>query len=268
MSGGGEVIQQLTTTMSFVMVIMALIIAVSTTLKRMVDMYRAQAWVLTAIVLLTGLEPGRIGIAVAFLLALLPASLAVFAPWLLARASLTAAERRPAVPPGGRQVPPRVAAVWADLRGAPARAQLVWLQHGRSRVRGALSPVIDVALIVYAVLVTSRLAPVGGGNVMTGAGVAQRQVTTLAVSMALLLQGLFTMANKRDIIAQVIGLLVMEHGLFLAAVRIAPAELALLFVMSLYFYILITLTILVWILPALHRASASIEVADNTRLRG
>jgi hydrogenase-4 membrane subunit HyfE len=76
------------------------------------------------------------------------------------------------------------------------------------------------------------------------------------------------MSNKRDIVAQVIGLLVMEHGLFLAAVRVAPPALATLFVVSLFCYVLVTLTILLWILPALHRASRSIQLSKHSQLRG
>jgi hydrogenase-4 membrane subunit HyfE len=257
------VIHQSAIMLSYVMVIMALLISASTTVKNMVAMYRWQAWVLTVIVLLTGLEPGRTGWALP-LLAVLPASLAVLVPRLLARASLTSAVLAPtssARPNAGPR--DRARAMRAALRAAPARADLIWLQHGQSRLSGGPSAGIDMVLIAASVLVSGRLLGHEGGSTPLPGG-----IPTLSVSMALLLQGLFTMGNKRDIIAQVIGLLVMEHGLFLAAVRIVPAALALLFVMSLFFYVLITLTILVWILPELHRASNSIEVSDNSRLRG
>lgn len=76
------------------------------------------------------------------------------------------------------------------------------------------------------------------------------------------------MINKRDVIAQIVGLLVIDHGLLTAAVLLAPSQLAPTFVLALLFYVLVTLTILVWILPALNRSSQSIEVGDNTLLRG
>jgi len=88
------------------------------------------------------------------------------------------------------------------------------------------------------------------------------------VSLALLGQGLFTMINKQDIVAQIVGLLVIDHALLLAAVLLAPAGLAPTLVLGLLFYVVVTLTILVWILPALHRTSDSIEVAANSVLRG
>jgi hydrogenase-4 membrane subunit HyfE len=229
-------VPQIAVLLSYLILIMALMISASSTLKRMVTWYRAQSLVLTVVVLLTGLESGRIQGAVAAL-ALLPATLAVVVPPLLRRVALT------------------------RERGT----DLIWLQHGGSRLRGGQSAAVDMLLIGTAVLVANRVFRGVGG---VDAGVDSGVVSSLAVTIALVLQGLFTMGNKRDIIAQVIGLLVIEHGLFLAAVRVAPSALAFLFVLSLFFYLLVTLTILFWILPELYRASRSIEVEDHTRLRG
>jgi len=260
---GSGLIQQLVILLSYLMVIMALLISASTTLKQMVKLYQAQSWVLTFVVLLTSLEPGQFRLAVA-LLALLPATLAVAVAPLLGRASLIRALPDDQRNPGRSGLRARAAELRDSLRNAPARADLIWLQHGHSRLRRGPSAAIDMMLIATAVLVAYRLARGVEGKLALDSEV----VPSLAVTIALLLQGLFTMSNKRDIIAQVIGLLVIEHGLFLAAVRIAPSALAFLFVASLFFYVLVTLTILLWILPELHRASASIEVIDNSRLSG
>lgn len=258
---GGDLIPQVAPLLSYLMVVMALAISASTTLKQMVKLYQAQAWVLTAVVLLSSVELEHTQVAVA-LLALLPATLAVVVPPLLGRASLTHAP--PAGWSGGGQagLRARAAALRKSLRDPPLRAELIWLQHGDSRLRGGLSAGVDMLLIATAVLVAYRLIRGPGGVVVSNVG------PSLAVSIALVLQGLFTMGNKRDIIAQVIGLLVIEHGLFLAAVRVAPPPLAFLFVLSLFFYVLVTLTILLWILPELHRASMSIEVVDHSELKG
>jgi|GEM_PF-4034741 len=263
-------IEQLPVLLSYLMVVMALAISAAVTLKQMVRFYRAQAWVLTAVVLLTALDTGREAtrdeqLAIG-LLALLPATLAVVVPPLLARASLARATDGGQPERGRLGTRARLAALRDSLRDAPARADLTWLQHGHSRLSRGLSAVIEMILIATAVLVAYRLIRGTGAADVDAA--LNDEVTSLAVTLALLLQGLFTMGNKRDIIAQIIGLLVMEHGLFLAAVRIAPAELVLLFTMSLFFYALVTLTILLWILPELHRASSSIEVTDNSRLTG
>lgn len=256
-----QLVPQVAVLLSYLLVIMALAISASSTLKQMVTLYRAQSWVLTVVVLLTSVDPEE-GVvrAVVASLAVLPAALAVVVPPLLARASLW---RQPARVPGDRSGPRlSLATLRRSLRDPLTNADLIWLQHGNSRLRGGQSASVDMLLIAAAVLVAFQLVR-GAEGIEVGA-----VVPSLAVSIALVLQGLFTMANKRDIIAQVVGLLVIEHGLFLAAVRVAPPELAFLFVLSLFFYVLVTLTILLWILPELHRASKSIEVIDHSQLKG
>lgn len=85
----------------------------------------------------------------------------------------------------------------------------------------------------------------------------------LAVSLALHLLGLYNMIVKRDIISQVIGLLIMDHGLFLAVVRIVGIPVpASLFVAGLYLYTLITIFILVVLLPTVRTKLDSIDLAD------
>jgi hydrogenase-4 membrane subunit HyfE len=228
---------------SYLMVIIALAISASNTLKQMIRLYRYQAMVLTIVALLTAFTPQRATFAV---LAALPAGLALLVAPLLGRASLIQSPRGP-----------------TRLRDAPRHADLIWLQHGDSRLSGGISAGIDMVLIATAVLVADRLV-----GRLGGVGTGSTVVPSLAASIALLLQGLFTMSIKRDIIAQIVGLLVMEHGLFLAAVLVAPPGLATLFVISLFFYVLVTLTILLWILPELRRASRSIQLSDNSRLKG
>ncbi len=94
----------------------------------------------------------------------------------------------------------------------------------------------------------------------------------LMVALSLHLAGLYNMVIKRDIISQVVGLLIMDHGLFLAAVKIAPIPVpAMFFVVSLYFYTLITLTILIFLLPQVRQHTGSVdldEIERQTRLKG
>ena len=237
--------QDLVALLSYLMVFVALAISAATTLTQMIRLYRSQAALLALVVLLTAFtaQPPRYPVA---FLAVLPAALALFIQHLLGRATLA-------------EPPPEAVRAWTALSEAAAEAEPTWLQHGRSRLSGAVSAGIDMALIAIAVLASYRLV---------GTIVQDDARPSVAVSIALLLQGLFTMSNKRDIIAQIIGLLVMEHGLFLAAVQIVPGSLATTFVISLFFYVAITLTILVWILPVLHRSSKSMYLSANSRLRG
>lgn len=230
---------------SYLLVIIALWISATRTLILMVRLYQAQALVLTIVVLITAFESRRTMLALG-LVAILPLTLAAIVPPLLARATVDSG-------------PTSLRGFSAAQRRALNEAEQIWLQHGGSRLPVSLSTAIDMFLIATAVLVAYRL---GGGAELA------RVAPNLAVSLALLLQGLFTMINKNDIVSQIIGLLVVDQGLFLAAVRIAPPALADLFVLSLFLYVLVTLTILVWVLPGLHRTSSSIEVVDNAELRG
>lgn len=94
---------------------------------------------------------------------------------------------------------------------------------------------------------------------------------SLAVAVTLLLLGIYTMITRQDLISQVIGLLVMDHGLFLAAMRVVPTDLLVLipaFAVSLVLYILITVLILIVLLPQLQQASNTLEVSEQSELKG
>jgi hydrogenase-4 membrane subunit HyfE len=90
----------------------------------------------------------------------------------------------------------------------------------------------------------------------------------LAGSLSLLMVGLIIMVFKKDIISQIIGLLVMEHGMFLAAIRVLPKSsfspsISILFVVSLMFYLGITLMMLLMLLPEIHKQSDSLKIEDQ-----
>ena len=89
----------------------------------------------------------------------------------------------------------------------------------------------------------------------------------LAVSLTLHLAGLYYMTFPgRDIITQVVGLLVMDHGLYLAVVKIVEIPVpAAFFVISLYFYTAITIFILVILLPELRQRTDSIDRSEIAR---
>lgn len=246
----GQLFDQSAVVMSYLLIIIALWISATRTLTLMVRLYQTQALVLTSVVLITAFEPHRTLLALT-LMAVLPLALAGIVPPLLARATLDDADAGAGEAEAGSESLGRFTA-------AQRRAQLFWLQHGGSRLPVSLSAAIDMFLIATAVLVAYRLS---------GSDSTASVASSLAVSIALLLQGLFTMINKNDIVSQIIGLLVVDHGLFLAAVRVAPPALAYWFVLSLFLYMLVTLIILLWVLPGLHRTS-SIEVVGNAELKG
>jgi hydrogenase-4 membrane subunit HyfE len=85
----------------------------------------------------------------------------------------------------------------------------------------------------------------------------------LMVSLTLTLVGLYNMLSKRDSISLVIGLLVVDHGLYLAVAKTAAVPVpANFFVIALYFYTLSTITILVFLLPQVRRLTTSISLDD------
>lgn len=243
----------------FAMLLVALGISASTTVKRMVGLYQLQAWLLALIVLLTAVE-AFFNLTLATV-AILPIFLALAIRPLLGRATLAGPKQTESDhPPASPDYRTRLSALWA-LRQTAREADLTWLQHGRSWRSPVVSIGIDLSLTVVAFVVAYRLVKTGGESTI--------DANSLAVSLALLLVGVFIMSNKQDIIAQIMGLLVMEHGLFLAAVRsfVIPT-LPLVFAVSLFFYVIITLTILIGLLPALHQVSGSIELDEQRQLRG
>jgi hydrogenase-4 membrane subunit HyfE len=134
----------------------------------------------------------------------------------------------------------------------------VWLEHGLSLQRQIVSVVVSLFLTAMAYALAF---------ILLSEELDRAQI--LAVSLTLLMLGIFTMINRQDLISQVIGLLVMDHGLFLAVVGvIALPSLIPAFVISLFLYILITLFILVILLPELHERSGTIEVEDQNELQG
>lgn len=145
-----------------------------------------------------------------------------------------------------------------EASNAIREALPVWLEHGLSPRRQRISAAVSLLLTAIAYIVAFNLLrtdPI--------------RARGLAVSMTLLMLGMFTMINRQDLISQIMGLLVMDHGLFLATVRvIAPPALISTFVVSLFLYILITLVILAILLPELHEKSATIEVSDQKELQG
>lgn len=113
-----------------------------------------------------------------------------------------------------------------------------------------------VLMLLVALLITSQIT-LGDkpANVADQIG--------LLTSLLLALSGLYNMVIKQDIISQVIGLLMMDHGLYLAVVKIVPVPYpATFFVIALYFYTLITMFILVILLPRVCDAVKSIDLTD------
>lgn len=241
---------------TFALLGLALLISTASMVRRMVNIYIVQAYTLVGITFLTAVEVYQTGSAgPEYLLvgsvALLPLLLAFYIRPLLARATVT-----------GDFSLLRI----MDRRSYPEwipEAEQAWLEHGKSRIGQFANILINLFLIVLAFFIAFQLVP------PPSTSTAPRWVadqTTVAISLGLLLIGLLVMIVKSDIISQVMGLLVMEHGLFLAAIKaITNPALAVIFVISMFAYILITLFILAYLLPNLHKIVGSIEIDEINR---
>lgn len=137
-------------------------------------------------------------------------------------------------------------------------ALIVWLEQG-------LSPTRQVAFGAFSLFLTA----IASWAAMQLFPKEQGRMVTLAISLTLLMLGILAMISREDLISQIMGLLVMDHGLFLGTVAVlSHPNLIPFFVSSLFLYILITLIILIVILPELHNESGSIKVNDQSILKG
>jgi len=242
----------------------AFVISASVTIGQMVRLYQLQAGLVAVIALLMAINTQSLNTPVV-IVASLPILLALLIPLFLGRATLaqageTAENKEPLeIPEWGA----RLRAFLTDLGQSPRKAALTWLQHGQTCLAPILSVGVDLFLTIFAFVVAISLSKPTMQEDPTNS------VVSVAVPLALMLMGIFITINRRDIIAQIIGLLVMEHGLYLATVRILDIpDLALIFAFSLVFYIFITLAIFVWLLPELHRTSSTIELNEQQQLKG
>lgn len=137
-------------------------------------------------------------------------------------------------------------------------ALVVWLEQGLSPTRQVAFGIFSLLLTVMASWTALKLIPDD-----------QKRSATLAISLTLLMLGILAMISREDLISQILGLLVMDHGLFLGTVVVLKhSNLISFFVISLFLYILITIIILIIILPELHSKSKSIRVGEQNLLKG
>ena len=237
--------------LSFAMILMALAIATVRTVPRMIVFYQMQSLALAAVTSGTALEEGNWAVG-AF--TIIPLTLAFLVPALLAQATV-----REDIPVWERLFRLRRGDVRRETR---TRAMSIWLNLPVPRHRGS-TLAFNLAVIIAAYIIAFRLK-----NQMERPDVFLPP-NPLGIALSLLVLGLSVMIVEPDIVSQAIGLLVMEHGLFLAAVRLISGQLIVAyFVVGLFLYVMITLVILVVLLPDLHRLASSIEVQAQRELRG
>jgi len=251
-----NILRSLTLIGGFAILIITLLTSASTNIKRMIQLYQLQAILTASVALLNALSPTKIPLLTVIII---PVSLVYLIPLLLGRATL----RDLHVPSQSEATPP-------PSRWKPVKSpQSNWLKHGRSRYSPLVTTAIDTILVVIAFLTAFQIKQSSGAQSRFDAIQQPIDTYSLAISFTLLLIGLFTMINKQDIIAQIIGLLVMDQGLYLAAIKIITIQsLSISVAFSLYIYILFTMFILAWLLPTLHSTSETIELDGQKELKG
>jgi hydrogenase-4 component E len=89
----------------------------------------------------------------------------------------------------------------------------------------------------------------------------------LAVSVALVLIGLFILSSRRHALAQVVGLLMIENGLFSGAIAIAYG-MPLIVEFGILFDILVAVLVLGLLVTLIQRQGLAVDTAELRRLRG
>ena len=172
-------------------------------------------------------------------------------------------------------VPPRLPRLLNDLilpslmrRRLLTRAEPEWLQRAPAATQRGIVLGILGLIFGLACMLAIRIRRDSVTNMSTN----MSGWFGLAVAVAVCLIGLYNMAIRRDIITQVIGLLVMDHGLLLGVLdAVKHTELRALFVGGIFFYTFITLYILVNLLPRVRREGGSIsldKLSKSSELRG
>lgn len=233
------------------LLITTLLISTSSSVVRIIQNYQVQSYLLAFItggtVFIAFMEEPRLDtFFLIFVIMILPIGLALLINFILARATLGSVQHRFSLSAIERQ-----------------EAHYIWRRNETTtsiRIREAM---VFGSLVTLAFLVAFQF------DIDT---FQTTQRIGLMVSLTLYLVGLYNMIIKRDIISQVIGLLIMDHGLYLAVVKIVAIPTpAYYFVLGLVFYTLITLTILIVVMPELRRRTNSInldEIMEKSNLEG
>jgi hydrogenase-4 component E len=99
------------------------------------------------------------------------------------------------------------------------------------------------------------------------AGPASLGHNTLAVAIALFLIGFFMMVNRRKALTQVLGLLCLENGLFLAAISLTYG-MPLIVEAGIFFDVLVATLLLAILIYRIRETFESMDVSRLSRLRG
>jgi hydrogenase-4 component E len=137
-------------------------------------------------------------------------------------------------------------------------------------IRQEIEPLVNVPL---SILISGGLTMVGYVvaesfyHPEAGPGVATLGHNTLAVAISLFLIGFFMMLNRRKAVTQVLALLSLENGLFLAAISLTYG-MPLVVELGVFFDLLVATMVLGILVYRIRETFDSMDVSKLRRLRG
>jgi len=140
----------------------------------------------------------------------------------------------------------------------------------RIEIRQEIEPFVNVPISVIVSGLLTLLAYVVAESFHRPeetAGPASLGHNTLAVAIALFLIGFFMMVNRRKALTQVLGLLCLENGLFLAAISLTYG-MPLLIELGITFDLLVAVMVLGILVYRIRETFDSMDVSKLSRLRG
>jgi hydrogenase-4 component E len=140
----------------------------------------------------------------------------------------------------------------------------------RLEIRREIEPILNVP---FSVMISGGLTLIGYivaeslYNPEQTPGPAALGHNTLAVAISLFLIGFFMMINRRKALTQVLALLSLENGLFLAAISLTYG-MPLIVELGVFFDVLVAVLVLGILVYRIREADESMDVSKMRRLRG
>ncbi len=138
----------------------------------------------------------------------------------------------------------------------------------RVQIRHEIQPILNVPLsIVISGCLTLVGYVVGASFYRPEAGPAALGHNTLSVAISIFLIGFFMMLNRRKALMQVLGLLALENGVFLAAICLTYG-MPLIVELGIFFDVLVAVMVLAILVYRIRETFESMDVSKLRRLRG
>ena len=139
---------------------------------------------------------------------------------------------------------------------------------GRIEIRQEIEPILNMPLsIVISGGLTLVAYVVGASFYHPATGEASLGHNTLAVAISVFLMGFFMMLNRRKALSQVVALLTLENGVFLAAICLTYG-MPLIVELGVFFDVLVAVLVLGILVFRIRESFESMDVSKLRRLRG